>query len=52
MNEKELKLVSEKLGVKDEIIESWQDKFQIVNYKIGELILNANSTFKFYSFTY
>jgi len=44
MNEKEVKLVSEILEVKDEIIESWQDKFQIVNYKIGELILNANST--------
>ena len=46
MNEKEIQLLSDKLGVEKKIIESWQDKFQIVNYKIGELILNANSTAK------
>ena len=46
MNEKQIKLVSEILEVEKEIVESWQDKFQIVNYKIGELILNTNSTSK------
>ena len=46
MNEKQIKLVSEILEVEKEIVESWRDKFQIVNYKIGELILNTNSTSK------
>ena len=42
MNDKEIQLLSDKLEVEKKTIKSWQDKFQIVNYKIGELILNEN----------
>jgi len=46
MNDKEIQFISDKLNIEKKILDSLQDKFQIANYKIGELILNTNSISK------
>ena len=46
MNDKDIEFISDKLNVEKKVIDSLQDKFQIANYKIGELILNTNSISK------
>ena len=42
MNEKEIKLVSEKLEVDKNFFDKWSNKIQVKKYKIGEIILNTN----------
>ena len=42
MNIKDKNFVEKKLGINSEILNKWNKKLQIKNYKIGELILNSN----------
>ena len=42
MKVKEIKLVSEKFKIEESFLELWKDKIQLINFKIGEIILSTN----------
>ena len=42
MKGKEIKLVSEKFKIDESFLELWKDKIQLINFKIGEIILSTN----------
>ena len=42
MKGKEIKLVSEKFKIEESFLELWKDKIQLINFKIGEIILSTN----------
>jgi len=42
MKVKEIKLVSEKFKIEESYLELWKDKIQLINFKIGEIILSTN----------